>query len=189
MVTKLAILPFISLAVLVAISIWNHRRQRTSRLERQFGPEYDRLLADCGSRRRTERELQARLRRVKALSLRELDTATKKHLMEAWQAARTRFADDPRGALVAAHRLVEETLDARGYPVRDLDQCMADISVHHAYVAGDYRLARDITARAAAVGPVSTEDLRQAMIYYRALFEDVLGARIARLELRHERAA
>jgi hypothetical protein len=173
--------------VVIGISMLAYSRRRTERLRRQFGPEYDRLLAEKRSRRRAEAELETRLQRVNALHIREIDPAKRMQLEASWQATQARFADDPPGAVAAAERLVEEALEARGYSVRDLDQCLADLSVHHAQAAGDYRLARDISSRAEQ-GHATTEDLRKAIISYRALFEDVLGERV-RPESHHERAA
>ena len=185
---RMAVAILIGVLVVVTIIVWIFQRQRTTRLERQFGPEYDRLLATHPSRRRVEAELEARCQRVEALHLHELDAARRRQFLHAWESAQARFADDPRGAVGGAARLVEETLEAEGYSVNSFDQCMADLSVHHAYVAEDYRTAREISARAER-GGASTEDLRQAMIFYRALFEDVVGERIRKQEAHHERAA
>ena len=185
---RMAVAILIGVVVVVMIIVLIYQRQRTTRLQRQFGPEYDRLLATHRSRRRVEAELEARCQRVKALHLHELDAARRRQLLDAWESAQARFADDPRGAVAAAARLVEEVLEAEGYSVSSFDQCMADLSVHHAYVTEDYRTAREISARAER-GGASTEDLRQAMIFYRALFEDVLGERIRKQEAHHERAA
>lgn len=182
---RMAVVILIGVLIVAAIIVVIVKRQRTIRLERQFGPEYDRLLATHRSRRRAEAELEARRQRVEALHLHELDPAKRRHLLDAWESAQARFADDPRGAVTAAACLVAEALEAQGYAVHSVDQCMADLSVHHAYVTEDYRTAREISARAEA----STEDLRQAMIFYRALFEDVLGERIHKQEAHHERAA
>ena len=189
--TRIAAAIIIIVVALVAVAViltWAYGRRRTARLKRQFGPEYDRLLTEYRSRRRAEAELEARWQRVKALNIRPLDPAKRAQLADAWPAIQARFADDPGGAVVAAERLVEETLEAEGYSARDLDQCLADISVHHARAARDYRLARDLSSRAHE-GRATTEDLRQAIIDYRALFEDLLGERVRREEDRHEHAA
>jgi len=185
---RIAAAIIIALVVVAVILTWAYRRRRTARLQGQFGPEYDRLLAEYRSRRRTEVELEARLRRVKALHIHPLDPKKRMQLADAWQATQTGFADDPRGSVTAAERLVEEALEARGYSAHDFDQCLADISVYHAHVAGDYRLARDLSSQAGQ-GRATTEDLRQAMIHYRALLEDVLGERLSKQEGHHERAA
>jgi hypothetical protein len=182
------IIGLVALVVIVGISMLAHSRRRTERLRRQFGPEYERLVAEKRGRRRAEAELEARLQRVKALHIREIDPAKRMQLAESWQAIQARFADDPPGAVAAAERLVKEALEARGYSVRDLDQCMADLTVFHAKSAGDYRRARDISSRAEE-GHVTTEDLRQAIMSYRAVFEDVLEERVTSLESRRERAA
>src|SRR5262249_15810769 len=172
---RMAVAILIGVVVVVMIIVLIFQPQRTARLQRQFGPEYDRLLATHRRRRRVEAELEARCQRVKALQLHELDAAKRGQLSDAWESAQARFADDPRGAVAAAARLVDEALEAQGYSVSSFDQCMADLSVHHAYVAQDYRTARQLSARAER-GGASTGELRQAMILYRTLFQDVLGA-------------
>ncbi|HET8575884.1 MAG TPA: hypothetical protein VFO18_02205 [Methylomirabilota bacterium] len=178
----------IGLVLLIAIGLWAYRRRRSARLRRQFGPEYDRMLQQLGSRRRAEAELETRVRRVSALHVRELDLKDRARLAEAWRSVQLRFADDPSGAVAAADRLVVEAMDARGYPVSRLDQCVADISVHHAHVLDDFRRAREIASRDDRE-QTSTEDLRQAMIGYRALFEDLLGERVGGRQARDDRAA
>jgi hypothetical protein len=186
--TTVAVIFLVGFALLAAIAVWAYQRRRSARLRWRFGPEYDRALSDCASRRRAEAELEARVRRVSALHIRELDAKKRAQLAGAWQPIQMRFADDPKGAVSAADRLVGEAIQERGYPVGSLDQCLADMSVHHAHVIDDYRRAREITERADR-GQASTEDLRQAMICYRAFFEDLLGERIDGQDVRTAQAA
>ena len=153
-----AVIIIVGLILLTGIAVWAYRRRRSARLRSRFGPEYDHVLNDMASRRRAEAELEARLLRVSALHIRELDAKKRAQLAESWQPIQTRFADDPKGAVSAADRLVTEAMQARGYPVGSLDQSVNDMSVHHAHVIDDYRRAREITARA-DLGQVGTEDL------------------------------
>jgi hypothetical protein len=93
--------------------------------------------------------------------------------VEAWRADRSRFVDDPQRAVTEAEKLVVEVMEAQGYPVSDFEQRVADISVDHARVVENYRAAAEI-ARKLERGEATTEDLRRAMVYYRALFDDLL---------------
>jgi len=185
---RVAVVILVGVALMALIVILTYQQRRTSRLQRQFGPEYDRVFDELRSRARAEAELEARCQRVRALHLHALDAGSRADLSKAWQAIQARFADNPRESVAAANRLVTTTLSAMGYPLRGPDEGLADMSVHHAYVLDDYRTAREISARAKR-GPVSTEDLSQSMICYRALLEDVVGERLGKKESLHERAA
>ena len=163
------------LAVVIAAALWfTMEKRRQTRLRKRFGPEYDRTVHDTGSERRAEAELDARARRVARLQIRPLSEADAVRFAEAWRVLQIRFVDEPAAAIAEADRLVGEVMTARGYPLGDFDQRAADISVDHPRVVSNYRAARDI-ARRQARGEASTEDLRQAIIHYRALFEDLLG--------------
>jgi len=187
---RVAVAILIGLAVLAVIAVWVYQRLRSERLRRRFGPEYDRLVAARGDRRQAESELEARRRRVRSLHLRELDSGTRARFADSWRSVQATFPDDPNGAVRAADRLVLETLEACGYPVlsADAEQQAADLSVHHARVVDDYRRARE-TAALAETGRATTEDLRQTMISYRTILEDLLGERARKWEMRHDRAA
>ena len=188
MAVRLAVVILVGLALMALIVILTYQQRRTSRLRRQFGPEYDRVLEERRSRARGEAELEARCRRVRGLHLRVLDAGSRADLVKAWQAIQARFADDPRESVAAADHLVTTTLSAIGYPPQASDEGLADMSVHHAYVLDDYRTAREIAARAER-GPVGTEDLRQSIICYRTLLEDVMGEWLGKKQSLHERAA
>src|SRR5262249_34608573 len=116
----------------------------------------------------------ARARRVERLHIRSLNEDDERSYSNAWTELQTRFVDDPESAVTAADRLVGEVMDARGYPVGDFEQRVEDISVDHPDVVMNYRAAREIADRHAA-GRASTEDLRQAMVHYRALCSELLG--------------
>jgi hypothetical protein len=163
-------------AVAVAgVAVWRNRRQAHRReLARRFGPEYERLMQQHGSETLVERELQARAKRVSKLHIEELSESERKSFSEAWHHTQERFVDTPLIAVRSAHDLVQQVMRARGYPVDDFEQRVADLSVEHAGVVEHYRAAHALheTNRQ---GQGNTEELRQAMVHYRYLFADLLG--------------
>lgn len=150
------------------------QKQRTRHLRSKFGPEYDRLVDRYGNQRKAEEDLAYRERRVEKLHIRDLSPDEANHFTEAWQEEQARFVDTPRDAVVNADRLVGELMKARGYPMGEFDQRAADISVDHPLVVENYRAAHHLAIRSERE-EVSTEDLRQAMVHYRALFGELLG--------------
>jgi hypothetical protein len=160
--------------IVVAAIIAGVMYQRRRRLQERFGPEYDRMVEEKGSRTKAEAELASRQRRVADLDIRPLDPAARTRYQEDWTAVQEQFVDSPQEAVMAAQRLVMTVMQERGYPTEGGDQVLADLSVDHANVLDHYRAAYDISQRAAD-NAASTEDLRQAMIHYRALFQDLLG--------------
>lgn len=166
----------IVLLVLIAAA-WAVARQRQSRLLRKrFGPEYDRLLAERGDRARVESELKAREKRVQGLTIKPLAAADAARFGEEWRALQSRFVDNPKGVVMQADRLVRDLMIKRGYPMEDFEHRAADISVHHPELVETYRLAQVIAARDQR-GEATTEDLRKAVVYYRALFDELLEVR------------
>ena len=162
--------------ILIGAVVWfAFARRRSQQLRQRFGPEYDRTIRTEGNVRKAEAALEARAKRVDALHIRPLSPADATRFDAAWRVVQARFVDDPHGAVTEADRLVGEVMAARGYPVGDFEQRVADISVDHPDVVMNYRAARDI-AVVHAQGKASTEDLRQAMVHYRALFRDLLEA-------------
>ncbi len=164
----------IVIIVVVAIIAGVVYDQRRRRLQQRFGPEYERLVEETGSKAKAEAELTSRRRRVAGLDIRPLDPAARARCAESWAAVQEQFVDSPQEAVMAAQRLVMTVMQERGYPTEGGDQMVADLSVDHANVLDHYRTAYDINQRAAD-NQASTEDLRQAMIHYRALFQDLLG--------------
>jgi hypothetical protein len=162
-------------AALLVVKRAADSRRRSQALRERFGPEYERLVQNAGDRRRAEAELEARQQRVAALPLRALSAAEQEQLRNHWRAAQAQFVDAPAQAIAAAGRLVTEGMQARGYPVGEFEQRLADLSVDHAATLTHYRAARRI-ATASEAGQASTEDLRQAMVHYHALFEELLAA-------------
>ncbi len=159
----------------VAAALIGAQQQRSRRLRETFGPEYDRELSQRGDRREAERELSGRMERRRELDIRPLAPEQRERFMAAWSNVQAHFVDVPADAVQEADTLISSLMRERGYPVADFDQRAADLSVEHARVLDNYRAAHDISQRSAA-GSATTEDLRQAMVHYRTLFSDLLGA-------------
>jgi predicted nucleic acid-binding protein len=165
----------IAVVVLAAIAVWLYlRNRRTTRLRQQFGPEYERTVRARGDRDEAERELEERKRRVERFPIRPLSAEEHTRYADAWRSVQARFVDDPSGAVGDADRLIGDVMRTRGYPVGDFESRAADLSVEYPNVVTNYRAAHRI-AEANQRGNASTEDLRQAMVHYRALFDDLLG--------------
>jgi len=161
------------------------RKRRSERLRTQFGSsEYDRALKEDGSRRHAEARLKERTTRVESLNIRPLAPGDRARFVESWQRLEARFVDGPGGAVTEADQLLGDVMSTRGYPVSDFEQRAADISVDHPLVLENYRMAHEIALRQTK-GQTNTEDLRQAMIHYRTLFEELVGEP----ELAHARTA
>lgn len=156
-------------ALLVGLSAVNRRR----RLRDRFGPEYDRAVSEHG-RREGEAELAERERRVRQLDIKPLSPTARAQYASEWTAVQEQFVDAPQAAVTGAQTLVTAVMKDRGYPTEAFDQTVADLSVQHAATLDHYRAAHDISRRARA-GRAPTEELRQAMIHYRALFTELLG--------------
>ena len=171
--TTLWILVAIAAVIIIGLVWMALSRRRSQQLRQRFGPEYDQTLRSEGNVRKAEAVLDARARRVEKLHIRPLAPADATRFDTAWRAVQARFVDDPKGAVTEADRLVGEVMAARGYPLGDFEQQVADISVDHADVVMNYRAAREIALQHAR-GEATTEDLRQAMVHYRALFNDLL---------------
>jgi len=151
------------------------RKRRTGNLRTKFGDaEYARALAKDGNRRDAEAGLKDRTQRVEAFNVRPLAPADRTRFTETWRGVQSRFVDGPAGAVAEADQLLGDVMSARGYPVSNFEQRAADISVGHPVVLEHYRTAHDIALRQTQ-GQASTEELRQAMIHYRTLFEDLLS--------------
>jgi hypothetical protein len=149
-------------------------KQRRSRdLRSRFGPEYDRVIAANGDRRAAEHELAEREKRAKGLSLRALRDDERDGFARAWSSIQRRFVDDPVAALNEAHTLLEEVMRQRGYPTRSFEEEVALLSVHHPGAVQHFRAAH-MLARDRQGGAGGTEHMRQAVIHYRVLFEDML---------------
>ena len=147
---------------------------RRRRLRRQFGPEYDRLVTERGSKRAAEAELARRERRARALDIRPLTGIARQRYANQWAAIQERFVDAPAEAVAAARALVTAVMAERGYPTDHHDQVLADLSVNHRAAVDQFRAADEMSGNPAP-GAAVTEDLRLALIHYRELFRALLG--------------
>jgi hypothetical protein len=170
-------LVIVAAVVVIALVAWAAtRKRRTTKLVSQFGPEYDRAVDHLGSKAKGEADLVARAKERAKLEIKPLAPAEHERFAEAWHQTQERFVDDPKAALAEADSLVAEVMRLRGYPMGDFDAQAAVISVDYPVVVENYRAAHGLFAKSGA-GEVSTEDLRQAMVHYRALFGELVEAR------------
>jgi hypothetical protein len=126
-----------------------------------------------GNQSKAEADLLAREKRVHHLNIIPLSGADAARFGQAWTSLQGRFVDNPKGVVIEADRLVSEVMAKRNYPVGDFESRAADISVDHPAVVENYRAARAIAVRDKG-GEATTEDLRKAVVHYRALFADLL---------------
>jgi hypothetical protein len=165
-----------AVVIVLVIAALIAARRRRERLQERFGPEYDRQVDVSGNRRAAESELAAREKRRSKLEIRPLEPEARDRFMASWREVQARFVDSPETAVGEADRLVADVMRERGYPVEDFEQREADISVDHPQVASEYRAAHGISM-AQQHGQASTEDLRQALIHFRSLFDELLEVR------------
>jgi hypothetical protein len=173
-----ALLIIIAILVVVAICVAVFaavRARRRKHLRQRFGQEYDRTIDLSDSKRDAERDLVEREKRRDDLDLRELSDAERSRYREQWDVIQATFVDRPHSAVRDADILVARVMRDRGYPVDDFEQQADLISVDHPDIVSNYRTAHDISVRNEH-GDVTTEDERSAMIHYRALFDELLGA-------------
>jgi len=167
----------IALLVIVVLALGGmlyFQRHRSEQLRSRFGPEYDRAIKDSGDKSKGEAQLLEREKRVESLSIRPLQPEDRQRFTSSWTDVQAEFVDDPEGSIGHADALLAEVMSARGYPVSDFEQMSADVSVDHPAVVQNYRAAHDIALRHER-GEANTEDLRQAMIHYRSLFEELVS--------------
>ena len=161
-----------------------NRHQRTKRLQDKFGPEYERTVSEIGDARQAENELEARLDHVRTLDIRPLSADEIRHFRNEWRMTQAEFVDEPLAAMQKSDRLIREVMKAKGYPVEDFEQRVADISVDYPELVADYRGLHLIALKGTSEA-VNTEEMRQAMIHGRALFENLVNKE-ARMEAVHE---
>ena len=170
----------IILAVIVAFIIGGmlgmlmNRRQRTKRLQDKFGSEYERTVSEVGDARQAEHDLEARLDHVRTLDIRPLSADEIQLFTKEWRVTQAEFVDEPMAAMQKSDRLIREVMKAKGYPVEDFEQRVADISVDYPELVADYR-GLHLIALKGADEEVNTEEMRQAMIHGRALFENLVN--------------
>jgi hypothetical protein len=184
--TGLLVAILVVIALLALLAFFAGRQRRSRRLQDTFGPEYDRAVEQAGDRRAAEAELQERTERRESFDIVPLEPETRARYLEAWRNTQARFVDEPAEATREADRLITSVMRDRGYPVDDFEQRAADISVDHPQVVDDYRAAHAIAARNAR-SEATTEDLRQALVHYRSLFEELLEDRPAEQHLPEDR--
>ncbi|MET7402609.1 hypothetical protein ABZS66_54930 [Dactylosporangium sp. NPDC005572] len=174
--TAIAVIVIVLLVVVIAVMAVAQMR-RTRQLRRRFGAEYDRVVAEQPSRRAAERDLQAREKRHAGLQLRDLDPQERRRYQQQWERTQAHFVEEPEAATREADALVTRVMTERGYPIEDADDFdtrVQDLSVEHAATLDHYREAHHIN-QVNQRGQASTEQLRQALMHYRALFADLLG--------------
>jgi hypothetical protein len=163
------------IVVMVAAAMIFARKRRSEKLRTRFGnAEYDRALQEGDTRRHAEAGLDKRTDRVEGLHIRALSEGDRARFVDSWSKMQARFVDSPGDAVTEADRLLGEVMSTRGYPLSDFEQRAADISVNYPVVLENYRLAHGIAVHQTN-GQASTEDLRQAMIHYRTLFDELVG--------------
>jgi hypothetical protein len=171
------LLAIVAAVVLIALAVYAiHRGRQSHRLRERFGPEYDRAVEAHESRAQAEAELRHREDRVEHLTIIPLTPADAARFSAAWTALQADFVDNPRGVVDQADALVRELLAKRGYPLADFERRAADVSVDHPAVVSNYRAAQDIRGRSLR-GEAETEELRKAVVHYRALFDELLEVR------------
>jgi hypothetical protein len=150
------------------------RRKRSERLHEQFGPEYDHTVKTMGNEKKAHAELDERQKHVKALNIRPLSASERERYLANWASVQSKFVDEPGQAIIDADGLIMEVMQVRDYPISDFEQRAADVSVSYPALVSNYRAAREIALKNKQ-HQADTEELRQAMINYRSLFEVLLG--------------
>ena len=177
------ILAGVVVLALIALAAWFfYQKKQSHRLQQRFGTEYGRTVDELGSETKAESELKAREKRVERLNLVPLAPSEAAKFSQDWKVLQGRFVDNPKGVVVQADQLVRELMLKRGYPMGDFERRAADISVDHPAVVDNYRAAQAIAARDER-GEANTEELRKAVVHYRALFNELLEVREAKQEV------
>ena len=173
--TELVLIIALAVIVIAGITTWLFvKKRRTARLRTQFGgAEYARAVQQGGSQRHAEAGLEERTERVESFHIRPLASGDRARFVDSWRRVEAHFVDGPGGAVSEADQLLGDVMSTRGYPVSDFEQRVADISTDHPLVLDNYRAAHHTAVRQTK-GLASTEDLRQAMIHFRTLFEELI---------------
>ncbi|CAN7198970.1 hypothetical protein LJR290_000498 [Variovorax sp. LjRoot290] len=170
-------LGIVVILVLAALAAYfSYRRRQSRRLADRFGSEYGHAVEELGSRSKAEAELRRREARVEALDIVALAPGEAARFSRDWKRLQAEFVDNPAGVVGQADQLVRELMQQRGYPMGDFEHRAADISVDHPDVVRNYRAAQEIRARNLR-GEADTEELRKAVVHYRALFDELLEVR------------
>jgi hypothetical protein len=161
------------LLIALAIAIAYRSRHRHEQLQERFGPEYDRTVDEFGKRRKAERELADRADERDELEIRPLTPAARQRYASQWQDVQARFVDAPSASVGEADALVTQVMRERGYPVNDFESQSRLVSVDHPAIVENYRAAHTVYMRDRQ-GNAETEDLREAVVHYRSLFDELL---------------
>jgi hypothetical protein len=172
-VTTVIVVIVVVVVLLAAAAVLALPRMRRRRLQQQFGPEYERTVQSTGDPRAAEEDLRQREQRRKELEIHPLDPGARNAYAQRWRSTQERFVDAPGQAVGDADTLVQLVMRDRGYPVGDFEQQARDVSVDHADVVSEYHAAHEIS-QLSDRGNASTEQLREAMVHYRALFAVLL---------------
>jgi hypothetical protein len=148
-------------------------RQRSKRYSAKYGSEYDRTVKSTGNAKKAQTEMDERKKHVDSLNVRPLSDGERERYLAEWKAVQAKFVDQPGQATVEADHLIQEVMKVRAYPVSDFEQRAADISVNYPDLVSNYRAAREIATKNEQ-HQASTDELRQAFIYYRSLFDELL---------------
>jgi hypothetical protein len=169
----LVVIGIVVILAIVAFMVMS--RRRTAILREQFGPEYQRTVETTGERRGAESQLMERRERHQQFNITSLAPAARERYQEDWRMIQSQFVDDPASAVSSADRMIQSVMRERGYPVEDFDQRADDLSVDYPDVVQNYREGRLLARAGRDMDKGSTEDLRRAFRYYRALFDELVG--------------
>jgi hypothetical protein len=153
--------------------VYSGRNRHSARLQDKFGTEYDHTLQAMGGKKKGQKELDERQKHIKALDIHPLSPSERARYLTDWAVVQSKFVDQPGQAIGNADRLINEVMQSRAYPVADFEQRAADISVSYPNLVSNYRAARAIAVKNEQ-HKADTEELRQAMIYYRSLFDELV---------------
>jgi hypothetical protein len=159
------------------------RRKRSQRFQNKYGPDYDHTVQTMGNEKKAQTEMDDRQKHVEALNIRPLSDSEREGYLAEWTAIQAKFVDQPGQATIEADHLIMKVMQMRAYPVSDFEQRAADVSINYPALVSNYRAAREIASKNEH-HQASTEELRQALIYYRSLFDELLKTEIVAPEMK-----
>jgi hypothetical protein len=173
----------IVVVAVVVLGAMMAKNRRTAMLRDRFGPEYDRAVASSDDKRAAETELLARQKQRAQFDIEPLPEADRLRFAGEWRDQQERFLDEPAQAVDAADALITRVMEARGYPMRDFDLQAELVSVDYPQTVENYRFAHAVQLRSqtqqagaedSQTQQAGTEELREAMLRYRSLFDELL---------------
>ena len=167
------VIGIVAVAAIVIAIAYAYKSSRRRALQERFGPEYDRAVDDADKRRHAERDLAGRADERDELDIRPLTPAARHRYADEWHDVQARFVDAPSASVTEADALVTRVMRDRGYPVDDFESQYRLVSVDHPRIVENYRAAHDLYVQDRQ-GKAETEDLRNAVVYYRSLFDELL---------------